>query len=270
MRIHLLPVVSVLLLMSLLVLSGSAVSQDGRKTIVLVFPIKVNDVQFNDYQRLDLKEYLGTRLTLEGVYSVMPESQVKASLGAAKVESYQDCYDESCRIDMTKTVYADKSLSVDIKSEGSSCRITAVLYDIAQEATESAADVECACGFKEVKQAMVSVAAQLSRKAGPGVAPAGPAVVGGGTVKHGIAIDRGETIVNAMTDKTGLLFIETDPPKATLMINGKPYGNAPYQDELMIGRYIVTATLNSYYHDAEFVLPRRGPGNSAYDRRRHA
>jgi len=249
MRIHPLSAISVLLLVFQIALPGSAFSQDGRKTIVLVFPIKVNDITFNDSQRLDLREYLGTRLTLEGVYSVMPESQIKASLGAAKVESYQDCYDETCRIDMTRTVYADKSLSVDIKSEGSSCRITAVLYDIAQEATESAADVECTCGFKEIKQAMVGVAAQLSGKASALVA-AGAAVIGGGTVKQGVAMDRGEKIVNAMTDKTGLLFIETDPPKAALMINGKPYGNAPYQDELMIGRYIVTASQNSYYHDA--------------------
>jgi len=241
-----------LLLLAVLASSRPASSQEGRKTIVLVFPIKVTDIALKDIQRLDLKDYLGTRLTLEGVYSVMPESQVKASLGAAKIESYQDCYDESCRIDMTKTVYADKSLSVDIKSEGSICRITAVLYDIAQEATESAADVETACGFKEIKSSMVAVAAQLSRKAGPGSAGAatGPAVVGGGSVKHGVQIDRGETIVNAMTDKTGLVFIETDPPKAALMINGKSYGTAPYQDELMVGRYIVSATLNSYYHDA--------------------
>ena len=229
-----------------------ASAQDGRKTIVLVFPIKVSGIAMTDAQRAQLKDYLGTRLTLERVYSVMPESQVKASLGAAKVESYQDCYDESCRIDMTKTVYADKSLSVDINSEGSTCRITAVLYDIAQEATESAADVETACGFKEIKSSMVAVAAQLSTKSGPGSAavPTGPAVVGGGSVKHGVQIDRGETIVNAMTDKTGFVFIETDPPRASLMINGKPYGTAPYQDELMVGRYIVSATLNSYYHDA--------------------
>jgi len=247
-----LPVIMGLLLLAVLASSRPASSQEGRKTIVLVFPIKVTDIALKEIQRLDLKDYLGTRLTLEGVYSVMPESQVKASLGAAKIESYQDCYDESCRIDMTKTVYADKSLSVDIKSEGSTCRITAVLYDIAQEATESAADVETACGFKEIKSSMVSVAAQLSRKAGSGAAgvPTGPAVVGGGSVKHGVQIDRGETIVNAMTDKTGLVFIETDPPKASLMINGKSYGTAPYQDELMVGRYIVSATLNSYYHDA--------------------
>jgi len=231
-------------------LCGLASAQEGRKTIVLVFPIKVSGIAITDAQRVQLKDYLGTRLTLEGVYSVMPESQVKASLGAAKIESYQDCYDESCRIDMTKTVYADKSLSVDINSEGSTCRITAVLYDIAQEATESAADVETACGFKEIKSSMVAVAAQLSRKAGPVPGSVAPAVVGGGSVKHGVQIDRGETIVNAMTDKTGLVFIETDPPKAALMINGKSYGIAPYQDELMVGRYIVSATLNSYYHDA--------------------
>ncbi|HNU69535.1 MAG TPA: hypothetical protein PKG82_10315, partial [Myxococcota bacterium] len=94
-------------------LCGLASAQEGRKTIVLVFPIKVSGIAITDAQRVQLKDYLGTRLTLEGVYSVMPESQVKASLGAAKIESYQDCYDESCRIDMTKTVYADKSLSVD-------------------------------------------------------------------------------------------------------------------------------------------------------------
>lgn len=238
-----------LLIVLLIGFSASSFAQEGRKTIVLIFPIKVTGLNLTASEREGIKDYLGTRLTMEGVYKVMPESQVKRDLGLAKVQSYNDCYDEACRIDLTKTVYADKSLSVDVISEGGVCRVTAKLYDMAQEATETGADVETGCSAKEIKAAMVLAGAQLSGKAVKADATRIGAP-GGGTVTAGVQIDRGENIVNEITDQTGLLFVETDPPKANILINGKPYGKAPYQDALMVGRYMVSATLNSYYHDA--------------------
>jgi len=154
----------------------AVLAQDsGRKTIVLIFPIKVTGLTITDGQRAQLKDYLDTRLTMEGVYKVMPESQIKRDLGKAKLDSYNDCYDESCRIDLTKTVYADRCVSVEVLAESRSCRVTAKLFDIAQEATETAADVPTTCDFDAIKLAMVATAQQLSGKSAPAAArqPAG-------------------------------------------------------------------------------------------------
>lgn len=149
----------------LMALPGTAAAVESeRLTSVLIFPIRLTGPRLTEAQAVELRNYLGTRLTMEGVYMVMPESQIKKDLGTAKVESYKDCYDESCRIDLTKTVMADKSLSVEVVAENRRCRVTANLYNIAQEVTEKAADVESGCTYEEIKKSMVAVAAQLSGK----------------------------------------------------------------------------------------------------------
>jgi formylglycine-generating enzyme required for sulfatase activity len=152
-------------LVAFMALPGTAAAAESeRLTSVLIFPIRLTGPRLTEAQAVELRNYLGTRLTMEGVYMVMPESQIKKDLGTAKVESYKDCYDESCRIDLTKTVMADKSLSVEVVAENRRCRVTANLYNIAQEVTEKAADVESGCTYEEIKKSMVAVAAQLSGK----------------------------------------------------------------------------------------------------------
>ncbi len=152
--------------------SSASADENQRKTSVLIFPIRFTGVNLSEFQKIDVRGYLGTRLTMAGVYKVMPESQIRKDLGEAKVESYKDCYDEACRIDLTKTVMADKSLSVFVVAESQGCRTTANLYDIAQEVTENAADVITRCDFDSIKAAMVDAAYQLSgvsRPASPSV-----------------------------------------------------------------------------------------------------
>lgn len=143
---------------------GSEVSAFAQERVpsVLIFPIRLLGFSLNSAQQLDVRAYLGTRLTMEKVFRVMPEAQIKRDLGAAKVMSYQDCYDESCRLDLTKALSADKSLSVAVAKEEQMCRVTANLYDTVTEVTESAADVLSECSYVALKNAMKAVAAQLS------------------------------------------------------------------------------------------------------------
>ncbi|HOA14074.1 MAG TPA: SUMF1/EgtB/PvdO family nonheme iron enzyme [Myxococcota bacterium] len=138
-------------------------SREGRKTIILIFPFQISGLSLSQEEKRELRNYLDTRLTMEGRYKVMPESQMKKDLSTAKIQSYEECYDEACRIDLTKTVYADRSLSVEIVREKGNCRVTSKIYDIAQEATEAASDVETDCDFDQVKRSMVETARQLSR-----------------------------------------------------------------------------------------------------------
>jgi hypothetical protein len=74
--------------------------------------------------------------------------------------------------------------------------------------------------------------------------------MGGGTVSAGQAFDRGDAIVNQLTDDTGYLTIESEPPGATLSLNGKEVGKAPKQLEQMAGRWVVTAEMGKLYHPA--------------------
>jgi len=80
--------------------------------------------------------------------------------------------------------------------------------------------------------------------------PSGLAV-GGGQVRHGVApLDRGEQIVNEMTDDKGYLIVESEPSGATFYLNGKEIGTTPKQIEQMVGRYVLTADLGKLYRPA--------------------
>jgi hypothetical protein len=89
--------------------------------------------------------------------------------------------------------------------------------------------------------------AGVSQAPAPGVEPAR---VGGGTVTAGGTLDKGEAIVNQLTDDTGYLTLESDPPGATLSLNGKEVGKAPKQLEQMAGRWVIVADLGKLYHPA--------------------
>ena len=69
-----------------------------------------------------------------------------------------------------------------------------------------------------------------------------------GRVTHGVELDRGEDIVNEITDETGFLVIRSDPEGATITLNGEAVGTTPLQVEKMVGRYVVVAEMGRLYH----------------------
>jgi TolB-like protein len=77
-------------------------------------------------------------------------------------------------------------------------------------------------------------------------------VVGVGKMEGGVKIDKGENIVNALTDVTGFLVIKTEPVGATVFLNGKEVGVArtSLQLEKPIGKYVVVAEMGKLYHPA--------------------
>ena len=54
----------------------------------------------------------------------------------AKAESHQDCYDQSCQIELGKAVAAHKSLSSRLVKIGDSCSLQSQIYDLRTETTE--------------------------------------------------------------------------------------------------------------------------------------
>jgi len=251
---------SLAFLCALLVLMTPVWSRADRLTILVIFPVRSSGIDLPELKNAELRQYLATRLTIEGAYGVMPESQVKRDLGSAKLESYKDCYDDACRIDLTKTVMADKFLSVDVTVESTGCRITAVLYDIAQEVTETAADLKTGCTFDDLKNSMVGVARLLSSRPSELIVTAQPVPAVGAEIRTGVHSASNETVVNQELDRTGILFVDTVPPRAELVINGTACGNAPYQGTLAPGLYRIVASSKPYYHDSvkEVVLSAEG------------
>jgi len=63
----------------------------------------------------------------------------------------------------------------------------------------------------------------------------------------GVELDFGRSIHNELSDETGFLVVHSDPPGATIHLNGEEIGSAPVQLEQMVGRYVVVAMSPGYH-----------------------
>ena len=149
--------------------AGPASAVEERIVAVVIYPFDFSGIKFSGDEKIDVRRYLGTRMTIEGVYKVMPEDQIRKDLVSDKLKSWDDGCDDTCRKDLTQRLSADKAVSVKVVKEGTICRITGDLFDVVREITENAADVESGCGYREIKNSMKQVAAQLSGRKGPDI-----------------------------------------------------------------------------------------------------
>lgn len=192
-------------------------------------------------------------LLVSGGLKLTPQDQVRQRVIELKRESYKECFDQSCQIELGKAVAAEKSMSTRVTRVGESCQVSTAVYDLRTEATDGGASAEGACTEAGVSQAIRKVVAQLTGgRAGTEGTP--------GRIEGGVALDRGEAIVNEPTDRMGFLFVRTNPAGATVYINGQEKGPSPQQLELPEGRYIVVAEMGRLYHPArqEVVLTTEG------------
>lgn len=239
---------------------------EGRKTGVLIFPIKTEGVVLSPSVKKSLLQYLGTRLTMEGVFSVMPESQIKMDLGAAKVQSYQECYDTACQIQLGKAVAADKSLSVQVMMVDRECRVIATLFDLVQEMSESGAEAVGGCKQGQIMESLKSVAAQLSGKivdvptGGSGGAAAQKS--GGESAPNAAKPDQSVTLSASQTSTMGILAITGSPDGALVEIagpegfgiGGKQSGALPLKPlKVPAGNYTVKFATKDYDSEEKTV-----------------
>jgi hypothetical protein len=92
-----------------------------------------------------LTEYLAAQIVEVARYRVVPRDQLRSRLLEEKKESYKGCYDESCQIELGKAVAAEESLQTKLLRVGSTCAITATLYDLKSETTDLAGSVDGDC-----------------------------------------------------------------------------------------------------------------------------
>jgi hypothetical protein len=123
----------------------------------------------------NLVDYLAARLS-EGGYKVVPRDQIIDRLKAQKKKSHKSCFDQSCQIEMGRELAAQKSLSTKILRIGDTCQVTAVLYDLHQATTDTAATAEAGCDVNQLLGAVKEIAKKLCQpltgEAGPKTAKA--------------------------------------------------------------------------------------------------
>src|SRR6185503_2553044 len=109
-----------------------------------------------------LVKNLGDQLRIfvaqRGVKTVDPGSQdraLKEQIGELKAESYNECYDDSCQIELGKALAASHILRSRITRFGSRCVLNAELFDLRREVTIAASSSRGDCepeGFLRMSQ----------------------------------------------------------------------------------------------------------------------
>ncbi|HOX58070.1 MAG TPA: SUMF1/EgtB/PvdO family nonheme iron enzyme [Verrucomicrobiota bacterium] len=154
-------------LVGLGLLLGVAAAQD--RPIVAVFDLEVKGTKLDKGTIDRLTDYLGTLLTTRG-YQVVPRSQLKERLTSAKKQSYKECFDQSCQIEVGKELAAQKSLASQVLKIGKQCKVTVNLFDLKKSASEAAGAATGDCGEDGVVLALEHAVEAMLGKAVPGQA----------------------------------------------------------------------------------------------------
>jgi hypothetical protein len=142
--------------------AGAPTPGRPRSVIVAVFDIEDQSGRIGASTLAQLTEYLAARLTQVCGYKVIPRDQLRERLVKQKRESYRQCFDQRCQIELGKAMAAEKSLATKLIRAGKACALTSMLYDLRSEATERAATVKTECTEEALLGGMEQLAKQLA------------------------------------------------------------------------------------------------------------
>ncbi|MBW1811817.1 MAG: PEGA domain-containing protein [Deltaproteobacteria bacterium] len=156
---------TILIIITLLVSGSSRFvrASEQKGPIIAVFDIEDKGSLIAKDTLDNLVDFLSARMAKAG-YRVIPREQVRKRLLEAQKESYKQCYDQSCQIELGREMAAQKTLSIKILKIGATCQITAELYDLRQSTTDLATTAEAKCEDDEsMLKAFTAVAEDLNR-----------------------------------------------------------------------------------------------------------
>lgn len=129
--------------------------------ILAVFELENRGTALTRQEIETLTDYLGTRLGEGGRFRIVPREEIRKRLAAQKKETYKTCYDRSCQIDIGHELSAQFTLSASIGKIGSSCILTAALFDLRKAATERTATAKSSCDTDHLLAALDEIIAKL-------------------------------------------------------------------------------------------------------------
>ena len=136
-----------------------------RGAYVAVFDIQDKSKALSKMELDSLTDYLATKVAENGLFHVIPREEIRKRLLGAKKKSYKNCYDQSCQIEIGREIAAQKTLSVNIAPIGSSCIVTAALYDLKKAATDATATTRGKCGTDALLAQIEEIIAKFRRMA---------------------------------------------------------------------------------------------------------
>jgi uncharacterized protein YoaH (UPF0181 family) len=134
------------------------------KPILAVFDLQAKGIALQAEARDRLSELLAVSMVEGEAFRVVPRDQLRGRLKQQKVQSYKACYDQRCQIAIGRELAANKALSTKIVRIGSSCTVTATLYDLKSATAERATHRRGSCNEKQIVAMLAAAAAVLSGK----------------------------------------------------------------------------------------------------------
>ena len=132
-----------------------------RGAFVAVFDIEDKSGRLSSPEIDGLTDYLANKIAEGGLFHVVPRDEIKKRLLQQKSKSYKKCYDQSCQIEIGREIAAQKTLTTTISRIGSSCVVTAALFDLQKAATDATASSRGKCGTDDLVSQIENIIAKF-------------------------------------------------------------------------------------------------------------
>ena len=136
-----------------------------RSSVVAIFDLESKSERFKPGDLIGLTDYIGAVLTQSGRFEVIPRRSIIAALRKQKIESYDECYAESCRLEIGKELAAEKTLSGAIVEFADRCIVTLQLFDLRKATQEAAGTAKSGCDAESVLASIEDAVAKLTAAA---------------------------------------------------------------------------------------------------------
>lgn len=186
-------------------------------------------------------EALRTELVASNKFIVISKDrQRKAMIKGQKQESWKECYDQSCRIQLGQALTADNIMTGIVTYFGKRYTLTVEMIDLAKEATVKGAKAEFDGTEEGLADAIKSIAAQVTGKK-----------AGGSSFQTGKIGEQVEDWDIGQGEETIVKF-ESSPEGAVVMVDGKILCQAtPCSKMLTQGKHEITIQKENYLSKAD-------------------
>lgn len=157
---HRMPPLAAFLLSALL--GGAAVAAD--RSIVAVFDVEAEEAEVPKPILRKLSRILDAQIASCG-YQTVPRAEIFGRLRQKQRDSYRQCRDQGCQIELGRELSAQKVLSTRIERIGQRCVVNANLYDLRKAASERAAVSEGGCAAGDLHRQIKQIAGQICEPA---------------------------------------------------------------------------------------------------------
>jgi hypothetical protein len=215
---------------ALLLAARAAAGAPGGRPIVAVFDMQAQGAPVSAPTLAALTDLLAASLAATGTYRTIPRSQIKDRLTKLKLESYRECYDQACQVELGRELAANKSLASRVVYLDGQCILTLELYDLESSTTDFAHTARGGCSEGALFSALTdSLKVLVSRAPGPQAPAAVPA---------------------RPDPRKVSVRIDSTPSPAEVLLDGLRRGATPLRLDLEKGRGYRLALHREDYADA--------------------